>query len=208
MLIFADVMAWPVKLKSKTALPPCACSGGILSPDCKKLPRQYHVHRLVGSLIVTRLRTETCSREETADPMTDLGWLLVTARCCLLAALDRELAPLDLTAAQCAVLLSLARGVAATPAALCDLLDYDRGAMTRLLDRMEAKELLVRMPNPEDRRGVLLEITDKGRVLAPQVQPKIDTVYRKALRNLDPAQAKMLVSMLCRVVHNLDPSER
>lgn len=80
--------------------------------------------------------------------------------------------------------------------------------MTRLLDRMEAKELLVRMPNPEDRRGVLLEITDKGRVLAPQVQPKIDTVYRKALRNLDPAQAKMLVSMLCRVVHNLDPSER
>lgn len=157
---------------------------------------------------MTRLRTETCSREETADPMTDLGWLLVTARCRLLAALDRELAPLDLTAAQCAVLLSLARGVAATPAALCDLLDYDRGAMTRLLDRMEAKELLVRMPNPEDRRGVLLEITDKGRVLAPQVQPKIDTVYRNALRNLDPAQAKMLVSMLCRVVHNLDPSER
>lgn len=155
---------------------------------------------------MTRLRTETCSREDTADPMTDLGWLLVTSRYRLLAALDKELAPLDLTAAQCAALLSVARGIAVTPAALCDLLDYDRGAMTRLLDRMEAKELLVRMPNPEDRRGVLLEITSKGRLLSPQVQPKIDAVYRKALRNFEPAQAKMLVSMLCRVVHNLDPS--
>lgn len=152
---------------------------------------------------VTRLRTQTCSREETVDPMTDLGWLLVTSGNRLLAALDEELAPLDLTAAQCGVLLSVARGIAVTPAALCDLLDYDRGAMTRLLDRMEAKQLLVRLPNPADRRGLLLEITSKGRMLYPQVQPKIDAVYRKALRNLEAVEAKMLVSLLCRVVHNL-----
>lgn len=153
---------------------------------------------------MTRVRTQTCSHEETVNPMTDLGWLLVTGRNRLLAEVDQEMAPFDLTAAQCGVVLSIARGTATTPAALCHALDYDRGAMTRLLNRMEAKGILVRLPNPEDRRGLILELTDKGKALFPLIQPRIEAVYAKALNNLDSEQAKMLVSLLCRVVGNLE----
>lgn len=152
---------------------------------------------------MTRAPTLTCGREETADPRTDLGWLLVTARNRLLVEIDKELAPLDLTGAQCGVMFGLATERAVTPADLCDLLDYDRGAMTRLLNRMESKGLLMRRPNPQDRRGLTLELTDKGRMLYPLVQPKIEAVYAKALSNLEPDQAKTLVSLLCRVVGNL-----
>ncbi|NLO79249.1 MAG: MarR family transcriptional regulator [Xanthomonadaceae bacterium] len=153
---------------------------------------------------MTRLRTRTCSNEETVDPQSDLGWLLVTGRNRLLARIDQVLAPLDLTAAQCGVLLGIERFDANTPAALCELLDYDRGAMTRLLDRLEAKGLLQRRPNPHDRRAVVLELTPKGQALCPQVQPRIDSVFAQALRGLEPEQAKTLVSLLCRVVLNLE----
>lgn len=153
---------------------------------------------------MTRMRTQTCSHEEMVDPMTDLGWLLVTGRNRLLAEVDNEMAPFDLTAAQCGVVLCVARGRAATPAELCDILDYDRGAMTRLLNRMEAKGILVRLPNPEDRRGLIIELTEKGKALFPLLQPRIDAVYAKALGNLNPAEAKVLVSLLCRVVGNLE----
>jgi DNA-binding MarR family transcriptional regulator len=128
---------------------------------------------------------------------------LVTARNRLLVEIDKELAPLDLTGAQCGVMFGLATGQAATPADLCDLLDYDRGAMTRLLNRMEDKGILVRRPNPQDRRGLTLELTEKGRGLYPLAMAKIEAVYAKALANLEPDQAKTLVSLLCRVVGNL-----
>lgn len=36
------------------------------------------------------------------------------------------------------------------------------GAMTNRIDRLEKKELVKREPNPEDRRGVLVALTDKG----------------------------------------------
>jgi DNA-binding MarR family transcriptional regulator len=41
--------------------------------------------------------------------------------------------------------------------------DLSGGAMTNRLDRMEEAGLVRRIPDPEDRRGVLVELTDAGR---------------------------------------------
>ncbi|EKE73676.1 MarR family winged helix-turn-helix transcriptional regulator [Gallaecimonas xiamenensis] len=155
---------------------------------------------------MVRARTPTCQHEETVDPVGDLGWLLVTARNQLMRKVDKVLAPLDLTTAQYGVVASLAKGRADTPAQLCDLLDYDRGAMTRLLDRVEAKGLILRLPNEADRRCVTLKLTDKGLALYPQVQPLIRSVYLSALGCFDEAEAeaKQLATLLCRLIANLD----
>jgi DNA-binding MarR family transcriptional regulator len=39
------------------------------------------------------------------------------------------------------------------------------GAMTNRLDRLEAEGLVRRLPDPDDRRGVIVELTDKGKEL-------------------------------------------
>jgi DNA-binding MarR family transcriptional regulator len=39
--------------------------------------------------------------------------------------------------------------------------------MTKLLDRLESKGLLQRRPHPDDRRAVMIELTDEGRALVP-----------------------------------------
>jgi len=41
--------------------------------------------------------------------------------------------------------------------------ELSSGAMTNRLDRLEEAGLVRRIPNPDDRRGVLVEITDEGR---------------------------------------------
>ena len=48
---------------------------------------------------------------------------------------------------------------------LARIADLSSGAMTNRLDRLEEAGLVRRRPDPDDRRGVLLELTDKGRRL-------------------------------------------
>ena len=60
--------------------------------------------------------------------------------------LDRYLAPLDITSAQFKVLMFIYMDRANTPADLCRELSVDSGSMTRMLDRLEKKGLLLRKP--------------------------------------------------------------
>ncbi len=45
---------------------------------------------------------------------------------------------------------------------LCQDLDVSTGAMTNRLDKLERRGLIRRAPDPRDRRGVLLELTESG----------------------------------------------
>ena len=76
------------------------------------------------------------------------------------------LAEFGLNVGEWAVLGSLLRAGAPyqrSPGALAKSFDLTSGAMTNRLDRLEAEELIRRLPDPDDRRGVIVELTPKGR---------------------------------------------
>ena len=50
-----------------------------------------------------------------------------------------------------------------SPGELADKLELSSGAMTNRLDRMERSGLIRRHPDPDDRRGVVVELTEDGR---------------------------------------------
>ena len=52
-----------------------------------------------------------------------------------------------------------------SPGALAKELELSSGAMTNRLDRLEEAGLIRRLPDPHDRRGVGIELTDRGREL-------------------------------------------
>ncbi|TBU72972.1 MarR family winged helix-turn-helix transcriptional regulator [Phytopseudomonas daroniae] len=86
--------------------------------------------------------------------------------------LERHLVEHGITAAQFKVVLLISQKLASTPADLVRLLNLDSGAMTRMLDRLEQKELIIRERSSEDRRQVCLTLTDSGRalgLLVPQI---------------------------------------
>ena len=49
-----------------------------------------------------------------------------------------------------------------SPTALFNMLMVSSGTMTHRIDRLEKTELVKRIPDPDDRRGMLITLTDKG----------------------------------------------
>ncbi len=115
------------------------------------------------------------------DPKRAFGRLLARVRHALLERIGERLEPLGLTGAQWAVVVLLWEGSATTPAELSRLLDYDPGAMTRLIDRLEEKDYVKRVRNSDDRRSVKLDLTERAREQYPKSLPLIVDVYNELL---------------------------
>jgi DNA-binding MarR family transcriptional regulator len=98
-------------------------------------------------------------------PMAVIGRLLRAARG-VDRAIGARLAEHDLQPGWFDLLSALRRAGAPhrlTPGQLADALMLSTGGMTKRLDHMESADLLKRLPDPHDRRGLLIELTDKGR---------------------------------------------
>lgn len=147
---------------------------------------------------------------DTYEPQRALGNLIGRVRSQLLAAIDSELArddllgPLEVTAAQLIVIVSLAgRDCATSASELCKGMSYDAGAMTRMLDRLEAKGLVRRTRSPADRRLVNLELTEAGMGAYPRLREVSMRVLNRALRDFTRDEARLLESLLRRLAHNV-----
>nr|WP_314480182.1 MarR family transcriptional regulator [uncultured Pseudomonas sp.] len=98
-----------------------------------------------------------------------IGMLLGRAAILKDRILDWHLEPEGVTAAQFKVLIIVTQYQVDTPAEVCRYLGLDSGSMTRMLDRLEQKDLLVRTRCPTDRRLVRLALTHDGQRLADRL---------------------------------------
>jgi len=131
-----------------------------------------------------------------------LGYLVNTVRNTIFAALETELAPLELTSAQFVVVIAAMRGRARTVNEFCAYAGVEPGAMSRLLDRLESKGIVRRVRADADRRQVQVELTEKGQQLSPQIMPVIADVYGQFLAGFSAEEALLLQSLLQRMLDN------
>ena len=101
----------------------------------------------------------------------NVGHLLKLAAGSVVRMADQAVAPLGLTAIQWRPLIILRYTEINTPAELARVVTVDTGAMTRTLDRLEAKGFLTRQRCQEDRRVVLLELTPLGHDVVAKILP-------------------------------------
>jgi DNA-binding MarR family transcriptional regulator len=82
--------------------------------------------------------------------------------------IERALKPLRLTFARYEVLmlLSFSRRGSLPMTKIGERLLVHPTGITKLVDKLEAEDLVIRVPNEDDRRGTLVHITAKGRRLA------------------------------------------
>lgn len=120
----------------------------------------------------------------------------------IIDALDRELSAFDISAPQLFVLASVANREADSAAGLCKSISYDPGAMTRMIDRLQQKGLVRRVPHPEDRRAMNLELTVAGKALFPQLMAAKDRVQAQFLRGFSEDDARALDTLLHRMLAN------
>jgi len=131
-----------------------------------------------------------------------LGRLLKQVVQSLRQQVDRHLVVHDLTHAQWLPLYRIAQGDCDTMAALARDQALDPGAMTRALDRLEAKGLVRRVRSLQDRRVVKLELTDAGRAASQHVPPVLSAVFNAHLAGFTEAEWLQLLSLLARMAAN------
>jgi len=139
---------------------------------------------------------------QTFKPQDSLGYLIGNVRRALLEELDKAFAPHDVTAPQAIVMFQIANGVAEHAADFCRNLRYDPGAMTRLIDRLEAKGLVRRVRNSKNRRNVRVELTPAGNSALPHLGTAAFEVFDIFLRGFSKAEARQMFGFLKRMLAN------
>lgn len=120
--------------------------------------------------------------------------------------LDKHLEPQGVTAQQFKVLIMIARFCAETPADLCRMLSLDSGSMTRMLDRLEQKDLLSRERSDADRRQVKLLLTEAGQALCDQLPHIGAEAMNEMVGVLEDSELVMLEKILTKIlVASADP---
>lgn len=140
-----------------------------------------------------------------AYPIGDsVGYLLKQIRSQLDRAVDSEMAEHDLTGVQWGPLLMIHYGIANTAAEIARYACVDTGAVTRMLDRLEAKGLVQRRPSPTDRRVIALALTREGERLSRDAIPfALARVSNGLLRGFTPGEFQQLKDFLTRMLANL-----
>ena len=136
------------------------------------------------------------------EPPLQIGRLLKAVFLSTLRGVDARMQPLELTAMQWEPLLLVALGRADTVAALARECRMDCGAMTRMLDRLERRGLVRRVPNPEDRRAFQLELTDEGRAVVPKLRAAGMKVLNRMLDGFTPLEVQQFEGFLLRMLQN------
>ena len=136
-----------------------------------------------------------------------IGYLLRQTMSALNRAAETEMRPHGLTAVQWAPLMIISRGGNPTAASLARDLNTDTGAMTRMLDRLEAKGLLTRSRSVQDRRVVVLTLTDQGRELTTRIPHHLARVYNQHLTGFNAEEFQQLKGFLRRIIANREHVE-
>ena len=135
-------------------------------------------------------------------PDDSVGYLMRRVLSLMAHDIERDLEPSGLTNAQWLPLYKLYLGSASTVAELARGCDLDAGSMTRLLDRLEAKNLCRRLRSSDDRRVVNLELTDAGRAAAQDIPVILSQVQNSYLAGFSEAEWHTLKGYLGRILDN------
>ncbi len=139
---------------------------------------------------------------ESYRPEDSVGYLMRQILNRVAHEIERQLAHTDLTNAQWIPLFKLYSGHATTVAELARECNLDAGAMTRMLDRLEAKGLCKRVRSESDRRVVNIEITPAGSQAASDIPEILSGVQNAHLAGFNVEEFETLREYLRRILNN------
>ena len=145
-------------------------------------------------------------RQEAYSARSSVGYLLKRAHVLLVDQLEAAVADSDITATQWVVLMYLRDGLAINASDLCVQLRHDSGALTRVIDQLEARGLVQRERSREDRRAVQLRLTAAGIDTVAALIPSVVGKLNFALRDFSRAEAAELNRLLTKLIHSVDGS--
>lgn len=137
------------------------------------------------------------------SPEDSVGYLMRKVMSSIRTQADAQLSTHDMTYAQWLPLFKLSLcSSATTVAGLARDLETDPAAMTRVLDRLEAKGLVARERSTTDRRVVQIALTPEGQAVAARVPPVLAEVLNGHLSDFTHDEWQQLLHLLRRMLAN------
>lgn len=116
------------------------------------------------------------------------------------------LAAHGLTMWEYVVLSGLVDGPAHTQARLAEAVGRDKTRLIPILDALESRGLLVRSPDPADRRNKVVTLTEPGSALRAAVAKAISAAEDEVLGPLDAAERRTFRNLLGRLYEDSRPT--
>ena len=138
------------------------------------------------------------------DP-DSFGFLVTDVTRLIRAEMDRRIgeAGLGLTPGEGRTLSHVARAGAARQNVIAERMGIEAMTVSGTLDRLEARGLVERQPDPADRRAKLVQLTDAGEAMLESIRPISAALRADAADGIDPAEWQRLLDMLKSVRTNL-----
>ena len=136
------------------------------------------------------------------QPEDSVGNMMRRILLSLANSIETELAGSALTHAQWLPIMKLYLGHSSTAAELARECQLDAGAMTRMLDRLEAKGLCSRNRSERDRRLVHITLTDSGQRAAQTLPGVLSEVLNQHLAGISADEFATLKTLLQKMLSN------
>lgn len=137
-----------------------------------------------------------------------LPYLVNRAGARIAAAFSEEVRPLGASLQMWRVLAALREQDGRRMGDLSETTSIEVSTLTRLVDNMEEKGLVVRRRATEDARAVLLHATPAGRRLTQRIVPIAERYEQVALAGFNAGEAETLKAALRRLYANMDALKR
>lgn len=108
---------------------------------------------------------------------------------------------LNVTDSECLSLLAI-KGIS-TPTELARFTGLTTGSATAMLDRLEKAKFIRRKPNPNDRRGVLIEINEQWGATAGPLVAGVQQAHRELIASYTDEELTTIADFLTRFTRNV-----
>lgn len=133
----------------------------------------------------------------------NIGTLCADVSRLLRRSFDERARGIGVTRPQWQVLSVLFRHEGVNQGGLAELLDVEPITVCRMVDRLQDAELVVRRPDPSDRRAWCLFLTPKAHQVLDQLRPLAQSMFEVALEGIEDSDRAIALSALDRIRSNL-----
>ncbi|HBG41076.1 MAG TPA: MarR family transcriptional regulator [Porphyromonadaceae bacterium] len=88
--------------------------------------------------------------------------------------------------------------------AICDLTQKDKPSVTRLIDKLEKKNLVKRASNPADLRTNLIVLTSRGTALKKKTTEVVHSIVNHVLGSIPDDELGQAKDVLQKIMYNLE----
>jgi MarR family transcriptional regulator, lower aerobic nicotinate degradation pathway regulator len=128
------------------------------------------------------------------------GYLFRRMQQIAVALFVEECRAFDLTPVQYAALVAIHTHPGIDATRLSAVIAFDRSTLGNVIERLEAKQFVVRKPAREDKRVKLLYLTRAGAAVLGDITPSVENAQARMLQPLKPADRKTLLALLTQLV--------